>query len=45
MIVFDSSYNIVLVYVVLDISPEGFLEDLLSHITCNEMYIIYIMCD
>ena len=31
---------------VLDISPEGFLEDLLSHITCNEMYIyIYIMCD
>ena len=25
---------------VLDISPEGFLEDLLSHITCNEMYII-----
>ena len=26
------------------ISPKGFLEDLLSHITFNEMYILFIIC-
>ena len=31
-------YNIVLVKVVLSISPEGFLEDLLSYITSSAMY-------
>ena len=35
--IIDFVYNIVLV--VLVISPTGFLEDLLSHITFNEMYI------